>query len=167
MQRKIERKLHRLAQKEQGVDISESSSDSDSDAEKDPDAGGAPITDAEKDPRVKTAIRNLRQREDTAKYLRNLDPNSAAYDGKSRIMKDNPNPDLPEELQLFKGDNFIKFSGDALNVMEQEAFMVKANQALASNTRDDTTLGSELNNISMPSQIEILRKAHENRKKGL
>jgi hypothetical protein len=82
-------------------------------------------------------------------------------------MKDNPNPDLPEELQLFKGDNFIKFSGDALSVMEQEAFMVKANQALASNPRDDTTLGSELNNISMPSQIEILRKAHESRKKDL
>lgn len=61
MQRKIERKLHRLAQKEQGVDISESSSDSDSDAEKDPDADGAPQVEVvDKDPRVKTAIRNLR-----------------------------------------------------------------------------------------------------------
>lgn len=60
MQRKIERKLHRLAQKEQGVQISDSSSsDSDSDAVKDPDAA-APTTEVDKDPRVKTAIRNLR-----------------------------------------------------------------------------------------------------------
>jgi len=39
----------------------------------------------------------MRIREDTAKYLRNLDPNSAAYDGKSRTMKENPNPDAPED----------------------------------------------------------------------
>jgi pre-mRNA-processing factor SLU7 len=89
-----------------------------------------------KDPRVRTAVRNLRQREDTAKYLRNLDPNSAAYDGKARIMKENPNPDLPEDLQLFKGDNFVKYSGDALSVMKQEAYMIKANQALA-NDKDN------------------------------
>ena len=67
-----------------------------------------------KDPKVRTAVRNLRQREDLPKYLRNLDPNSAHYDGKSRIMKENPNPDLPETDNLFKGDNFVKFSGDAL-----------------------------------------------------
>ena len=32
------------------------------------------------DPRTKTTVRNLRIREDTAKYLRNLDVNSAYYD---------------------------------------------------------------------------------------
>lgn len=37
-------------------------------------------------------MRNLRIREDTAKYLRNLDPNSAYYDPKTRSMRDNPNP---------------------------------------------------------------------------
>ena len=42
-------------------------------------------------------------------------------------MKENPNPDLPEDQQLFKGDNFIKFSGDALCVMQQEVFMAQAN----------------------------------------
>jgi pre-mRNA-processing factor SLU7 len=114
---------------------------------------------------VRTAIRNLRQREDTAKYLRNLDPASAAYDGKSRIMKDNPNPNLPEELQLFKGDNFIKYSGDALGLIQQEAFMVKANTTLKD--RDDDGQENELNTIAMPSQIEILRKAHDSRKKDV
>lgn len=75
-------------------------------------------------------MRNLRQREDVAKYLRNLDPNSAHYDGKSRIMKENPNPHLPESDQLFRGDNFVKFTGDAVKVLQHEAFMIQANEAL-------------------------------------
>lgn len=45
--------------------------------------------------------RDMRIREDTAKYLRNLDPNSAAYSGKSRTMNENPNPDLPSTKQTF------------------------------------------------------------------
>ena len=110
-------------------------------------------------------MRNLRQREDLPKYLRNLDPNSAHYDGKSRIMKDNPNPDLPESQQLFKGDNFVKFSGDALQVMQQEAFMIQANEALKvqkqqSGSRDQPEqpgeqgplgAGAEINAVAMPS----------------
>ena len=63
-----------------------------------------------------------------------------------------------------KGDNFVKFSGDALNLIQQEAFMVKANQTMKEGQRDDETQGNELNTIAMPSQIEILRKAHEKRK---
>lgn len=68
---------------------------------------------------------------------------------------------------MFKGDNFIKFSGDALNLIQQEAFMVKANQTMKEGQRDDETQGNELNTIAMPSQIEILRKAHEQRKQDL
>ena len=100
-------------------------------AEQDADALNAQFVN--KDPKVRTDVRNLRQREDIAKYLRNLDPNSAHYDGKSRIMKENPNPSLPENEQLFKGDNFVKFSGDALRVMQHEAFMIQANAALKNN----------------------------------
>lgn len=40
--------------------------------------------------RTKQTVRNLRIREDTAKYLRNLDLDSAFYDPKTRTMKDNP-----------------------------------------------------------------------------
>lgn len=97
---------------------------------------------------MRTAIRNLRQREDTAKYLRNLDPKSAVYDGKSRIMKENPNPDLPEDLQMFKGDNFVKFSGDALSLLQQEAFMAKANTVKRD---EEDEAGNQLNTIAMPS----------------
>jgi len=113
----MQEKLQAKIQKKLGNGGPDSSSDSSND-EDDPDKQvGQQEEFVNKDPRVRTAVRNLRQREDTAKYLRNLDPKSAVYDGKSRIMKDNPNPDLPEELQMFKGDNFIKFTGDALNLM--------------------------------------------------
>lgn len=39
------------------------------------------------------SVRNLRIREDTAKFLFNLDPNSAHYDPKTRSLRSNPNPD--------------------------------------------------------------------------
>lgn len=42
------------------------------------------------DPKTRTTVRNLRIREDTAKYLYNLDPNSAFYDPKTRSMRENP-----------------------------------------------------------------------------
>lgn len=37
--------------------------------------------------------RNLRIREDTAKYLLNLNPDSAYYDPKTRSMREDPRPD--------------------------------------------------------------------------
>jgi pre-mRNA-processing factor SLU7 len=43
------------------------------------------------DSKQRITVRNLRIREDTAKYLRNLDPNAAYYDAKTRSMRDNPN----------------------------------------------------------------------------
>lgn len=49
-------------------------------------ARGAGVEDV----RTRTTIRNLRIREDTAKYLLNLDPSSAHYDPKTRSMRGNP-----------------------------------------------------------------------------
>ena len=57
-------------------------------------------------------MRNLRIREDTAKYLLNLDMNSAHYDPKSRSMREDPNPDKPLNEKTFAGDNFVRFNGD-------------------------------------------------------
>lgn len=42
------------------------------------------------DSKQRITVRNLRIREDTAKYLRNLDLSSAYYDPKTRAMRDNP-----------------------------------------------------------------------------
>lgn len=51
------------------------------------------------DTKTRITVRNLRIREDTAKYLINLDPSSAYYDPKTRSMRDNPNLDIdPEDV---------------------------------------------------------------------
>merc|ERR1712039_372588 len=64
-------------------------------------------------------VRNLRIREDTAKYLLNLDLESAYYDPKSRSMRDDPTPEKPLDDKSYAGDNFIKKSGkDFLDFME-------------------------------------------------
>lgn len=50
----------------------------------------APGQSVDMDSRTRITVRNLRIREDTAKYLYNLTDNSAYYDPKSRSMRENP-----------------------------------------------------------------------------
>ena len=65
--------------------------DSDSDNEdEDKYADDLDMPGTKVDSKQRITVRNLRIREDTAKYLRNLDPNSAYYDPKTRSMRDNP-----------------------------------------------------------------------------
>ena len=45
------------------------------------------------DSKRRITVRNLRIREDTAKYLRNLDLSSAYYDPKTRTLRENPYAD--------------------------------------------------------------------------
>lgn len=49
------------------------------------------------DSKTRITVRNLRIREDTAKYLHNLDPNSAFYDPKTRSMRENPFQNINKE----------------------------------------------------------------------
>lgn len=46
-------------------------------------------------------------------------------------MKENPNPDQGDST--FKGDNWVKFTGDAPKLMQMEAFMLQANDVLGKN----------------------------------
>lgn len=50
----------------------------------------APGQSVDMDSRTRITVRNLRIREDTAKYLYNLNSESAYYDPKSRSMRENP-----------------------------------------------------------------------------
>ena len=59
-----------------------------------------------------TATRNLRIREDTAKYLLNLDLESAKYDPKTRSMVD-MGAQADQAAALVAEDNFMRASGDA------------------------------------------------------
>ncbi|KAJ4722718.1 pre-mRNA-splicing factor SLU7 [Melia azedarach] len=57
-------------------------------------------------------VRNLRIREDTAKYLLNLDVNSAYYDPKTRSMREDPLPDADPNEKFYGGDNQYRMSQD-------------------------------------------------------
>jgi pre-mRNA-processing factor SLU7 len=67
-------------------------------------------------------VRNLRIREDTAKYLMNLDEDSAYYDPKTRSMRDAPLKGVAPEDAKFAGDNFLRYSGDATNIQKLQLF---------------------------------------------
>ena len=118
-----------------------SDSDSDSDSDYDSDAGSdsdEEFVQKDEDAKIHTSrmarqggvggaqmkvtARNLRIREDTAKYLRNLDLDSAYYDPKSRSMRDNPYQDANPSEVPFAGDNFTRVSGDAFGLAETQVF---------------------------------------------
>lgn len=66
-----------------------------------------------------TSTRNLRLREDTAKYLKNLDLDSTKYDPKTRSMVDDGNGD-PNSLEA--EDGFTKGSGDAAEFEQAQRY---------------------------------------------
>jgi pre-mRNA-processing factor SLU7 len=105
---------------------------------------------------MKTTVRNLRIREDTAKYLRNLNPNSAYYDPKTRSMRDNPNPDLNHDDTTYAGDNVVRFTGDAKKLASTQLFVWEA-----------YSKGTDINPIANPSQAEYLKKQFEEKKAAL
>uniref|UniRef100_T1KY48 Pre-mRNA-splicing factor SLU7 n=1 Tax=Tetranychus urticae TaxID=32264 RepID=T1KY48_TETUR len=108
------------------------------------------------DSKQRITVRNLRIREDTAKYLRNLDPDSAHYDPKTRSMRGNPyansanNPaDLP-----YAGENFARHSGDTLKVSHLQLFSWQA--------RDK---GADIHVLADPTKTEKTYQAYEVEKK--
>jgi pre-mRNA-processing factor SLU7 len=111
---------------------------------------------------MKVTARNLRIREDTAKYLRNLDPNSAYYDPKSRSMRDNPHPSrVPGQETDYSGDNFIRISGDAVALAQQQLFAWDA----ASKLEEESA--TELHPLANPSQVELLQKQFQGQANAL
>ncbi|ACI65401.1 predicted protein, partial [Phaeodactylum tricornutum CCAP 1055/1] len=106
---------------------------------------------------MKVTARNLRIREDTAKYLRNLDPNSAYYDPKSRSMRDNPHPEVDPTESQFAGDNFARISGDAVQLADTQLF-----------AWDATDKGvDEIHPQANPSQAEVLKRTFESKAKDM
>ncbi|KDD74786.1 pre-mRNA splicing Prp18-interacting factor, partial [Helicosporidium sp. ATCC 50920] len=89
------------------------------------------------------SVRNLRIREDTAKYLLNLDPNSAYYDPKSRSMREDPNPQKDAADKAFAGDNFVRTSGQVRDFAQMHAFAVTAYDK-----------GQDVHLQATPSQLE-------------
>jgi len=84
--------------------------DEDSEDDRDEEAKYAEESDMGR--QQSTATRNLRIREDTAKYLLNLDLESAKYDPKTRSMVD-MGAQADQASALVAEDNFMRASGDA------------------------------------------------------
>eukprot|EP01031_Cornospumella_fuschlensis_P030048 gene30048-36291_t len=102
---------------------------------------------------MRVTVRNLRIREDTPKYLRNLDLDSAFYDPKSRSMRANPYPHLSPDEVPYAGDNFIRYTGDAVKLAQ--------NQILCWEMQ---ARGEQMDVLSNPSQAEFLQKVISQKK---
>ena len=103
-------------------------------------------------------VRNLRIREDTAKYLRNLDLSSAYYDPKTRSMRKNPYEGTgkgDEEVE-YAGDNFVRISGDTVNHAQSQMFAWEAGRK-----------GLEVHALAEPTKLEALKKEYVQKKDTL
>ncbi|WVO12562.1 pre-mRNA-splicing factor SLU7 [Cryptococcus depauperatus] len=147
--------VKKLAKKEKQEDDDFGSSDEDEDDE-DKYADAADQVGQKLDTKTRITVRNLRIREDTAKYLINLDENSAYYDPKTRSMRDAPVQNMDPEDMKFAGDNFQRFSGDANNMQKLQLFAWQSSQQ-----------GSNINVQSNPTAGELLHKEFQQKKEVL
>ncbi|XP_068120828.1 pre-mRNA-splicing factor SLU7 [Hyperolius riggenbachi] len=107
------------------------------------------------DSKRRITVRNLRIREDTAKYLRNLNPNSAYYDPKTRAMRENPHADAgknPDEVS-YAGDNFVRYTGDTIAMAQTQLFAWAAYEK-----------GSDVHLQADPTKLEVLCKSFKVKK---
>ncbi|KAJ4868596.1 Pre-mRNA-splicing factor SLU7-A [Raphanus sativus] len=101
----------------------------------------------EKNNNQEGTVRNLRIREDTAKYLLNLDINSAHYDPKTRSMREDPLPDADPNDKFYSGDNQYRDSGQAAEFKQMN---------MHSSAAFDK--GQDMHMQAAPSQAELLYK---------
>lgn len=138
------------------VDDLDDLSDDDDDDEDEKYAEKADMPGTKVDVKQRITIRNLRCREDTAKYLYNLDPNSAYYDPKTRSMRENPLPENSKNPigESFKGENFVRYTGGVQNVNKAQVFAWQAAEK-----------GIDVHLQALPTKTEIVQKEFEIKKK--
>ena len=130
------------------------SSDSDDEEEDDAKYADKAGMIAKFDAKNRVSVRNLRIREDRAKYLINLDPSSAHYDAKTRTMRADPFKGTDKEgSSEFKGENFIRYNDDTHEINKRQMF-----------AWDVTTKGDELHLQADPTLAEMMHKQHREKK---
>lgn len=127
--------------------------DSDKDEDKYVDEVDMPGTKVDSKQRI--TVRNLRIREDTAKYLRNLDPKSAYYDPKTRSMRDNPYVGTDREVD-YKGGNYVRFSGDTQQHANAQLFAWEAHEK-----------GVDVHLLAEPTKLELLKQEYDKKRDEL
>lgn len=107
---------------------------------------------------TQTTSKNLRIREDTAKYLINLDVNSSFYDPKSRSMREDPLKGMRTEntKHTFRGDNMYLNTPETNQTKVMEAFAWEAYKR-----------GANVHFMAKPTQLEYMYKQHLEKKKAM
>lgn len=100
----------------------------------------------------RTTVRNLRIREDTAKYLLNLKPDSAFYDPKTRSMRENPDTKQTQ----FPGENFYLYTGEHRDMAKMQKFAWDAYEK-----------GVDVNLQADPTRASLLRKEYEKKRENV
>lgn len=150
---KIEEAKRQMRAEKLNAEEENDEQDSNQDEDKYVDEVDMPGTKVDSKQRI--TVRNLRIREDTAKYLRNLDPNSAYYDPKTRSMRDNPYSGTERELD-FKGENLLRFSGD----MQQHVNM----QLFAWDVHEKAV---DVHLLAEPTKLELLKQEYDKKRDEL
>ncbi|KAI3618616.1 pre-mrna-splicing factor slu7 [Moniliophthora roreri] len=149
------RKLAKAGKSEKKDDPDFGSSDEE-DADEDKYADAADAVGQKLDAKTRITVRNLRIREDTAKYLLNLDPSSAYYDPKTRSMRDAPIKDIPPEDAKFAGENFFRSTGEAPAVQQLQLFAWQA-----------AARGNDVHLNANPTQGELLHQEFKQKREEL
>ncbi|KDR75213.1 hypothetical protein GALMADRAFT_249188 [Galerina marginata CBS 339.88] len=149
------RKVAKAGKSESKTDADFGSSE-DEDADEDKYADAADAVGQKLDAKTRITVRNLRIREDTAKYLINLDPESAYYDPKTRSMRDAPLKNVAPEDAKFAGDNFFRYSGEAPEVQDLQLFAWQA-----------AARGNDVHLNANPTQGELLHYEFKQKKEEL
>ncbi|PWN47012.1 hypothetical protein IE53DRAFT_321959 [Violaceomyces palustris] len=123
--KKLAKKDKGRAREEEGGDGDFGSSDED-DEDEDKYADRANMVGQKIDSDKRITVRNLRIREDRAKYLYNLNPDSAYYDPKTRSMREAPDPNVRPEDSQYAGDNFHRSKGDSAAMQKLQLFAWQA-----------------------------------------
>lgn len=137
------------------LDQEEENDEQDSDKDEDKYVDEVDMPGTKVDSKQRITVRNLRIREDTAKYLRNLDPNSAYYDPKTRSMRDNPYAGTEREVD-YKGENFVRFSGDTQQHANAQLFAWDAHEK-----------GVDVHLLAEPTKLELLKQEYDKKRDEL
>ncbi|GAW81920.1 step II splicing factor [Plasmodium gonderi] len=121
---------------------------------------GSSNNNMNKNEKNRNVARNLRIREDTAKYLYNLSLNSAFYDPKSRSMREDPfaniRKNLGEDENYYKGENYYNNTDEAIESKKLEIFAWETYKR-----------GENVHFNAQPTQLELLYKEFLEKKKKL
>ncbi|SOV12226.1 pre-mRNA-splicing factor SLU7, putative [Plasmodium gaboni] len=124
------------------------------------DTQNSTINTINKNEKNRNIARNLRIREDTAKYLYNLSLNSAFYDPKSRSMREDPFANIRKHLNdddnYYKGENYYNNTDDAIESKKLEIFAWESYKR-----------GENVHFNAQPTQLELMYKEYLEKKKKI